>query len=70
MWTNCQSPVNLVTCAEEIVKLQPCKLYNNKYMITSTQITDTEIFAFVAVVVSKLLSCKVLFINRKANRNC
>ena len=25
---------------------QSCKLYNDKYMIASTQITNTEIFAF------------------------
>ena len=34
-------------------------------MIASIQITNTEIFAFVAVPVYKLLSRKVLFINRK-----
>ena len=39
-------------------------------MIASTQITNTEMFAFIAVVVFKLLSHKVLFINRKDNRNC
>ena len=39
-------------------------------MIASTQIAKTEIFAFIAVVVFKLLSRKVLFINRKDNRNC
>ena len=48
-----------------MLKLQPCKLYNNNYMIASTQITNTEIFAFKAVLVFNLLSCKVLFINRK-----
>ena len=37
-------------------------------MIASTQTTNTEIFAFIAVVL-KLLSRKVLFINRKGNRN-
>ena len=42
------------------LKVQSWKLYNNK-----TQITDTEIFAFIAVLVSKLMSRKVLFINRK-----
>ena len=52
------------------LKVQSCKLYNNKYMIASTQITNTEIFAFVAVLVFKLLARKVLFINRKDNRNC
>ena len=39
-------------------------------MVASTQITNTEIFAFIAVQVFTLLSCKVLFINRKGNRNC
>ena len=34
-------------------------------MITSTQITNTEIFAFLAVLIFKLLRHKVLFINRK-----
>ena len=34
-------------------------------MIASTQITNTGIFAFVA-----LLNHKVLLINRKNNRNC
>ena len=47
-----------------IIKVQSCKLYNNKYMITSTQMANTEIFAFIAVLVFKLLSFKVLFINR------
>ena len=31
-------------------------LYNNKYMIDSTQITNTEIFAIIAVLVFNLLS--------------
>ena len=53
-----------------VLKVQSCNLYNNKYMITSTQITNTEIFAFIAVLVFKLLSRKVLFTNRKDNRNC
>ena len=39
-------------------------------MISSAQITNTEIFAFVAVLVFKLLSREVLFINRKDNRHC
>ena len=52
------------------LKVQSCKLYENKYMITSKQITNIEIFAFIAVLVFKLLSRKVLFINRKDNRNC
>ena len=36
-------------------------------MIASTQITNTEIFAFIAVQVLKLLSRKVLFIKTKGN---
>ena len=51
------------------IKIQSSKLYNNKYMIASTQITITGIFAFIGVLVFKLLSCKILFINRKDNRN-
>ena len=39
-------------------------------MIASIQIIDTEIFAFIAVLLFKLLSRNVLFINRKDNRNC
>ena len=39
-------------------------------MIASTEITNTEIFALIAVLVFKLLSRKVLFINRKDNRKC
>ena len=58
------------TFSAQMAKVQSCKLYNNKYMIASTQITNTEIFAFVAVLVFKLLSRKVLFINRKNNGNC
>ena len=30
------------------LKIQSCKLYNNKYMFALTQITNTEIFAFIA----------------------
>ena len=52
------------------LNVQSCKLYNNKYMIASTQITNPEKFAFIAVLFVKLLSRKVLLINRKENRNC
>ena len=31
------------------MKVQSCKLYNNKYMIASIQIADTEIFAFINI---------------------
>ena len=34
-------------------------------MIASTQITNTEVFALIAVLVFNLLNCKVLFINKK-----
>ena len=53
-----------------ILKVQSCKLENTKYMIASTQISNAEIFAFVAALVFKLFSRKILFINRKDNRNC
>ena len=36
-----------------------------KNIITSTQITNTEMFAFIAVLVFKLLGREVLSINRK-----
>ena len=39
-------------------------------MIAATQITDTEIFALIAVPVFKLMSCKALFINTEVKRNC
>ena len=39
-------------------------------MIALTQITNTEIFAIIAVHVFKLLSRTFLFINKKDNRNC
>ena len=53
-----------------LLKIQSCKLYNNNYMIASTQITNTEIFAFIAFLILKLSNRKVLFLNRKDNRNC
>ena len=39
-------------------------------MITSTQMTNIEIFTVIAVPVLKLLSRKVSFIKRKDNRKC
>ena len=46
-----------VFCKKETpLKVQSCNLYNNKYMIASTQIINTEILAFVAALVFKLLS--------------
>ena len=47
------------------LKVQSCKLYNNKYIIVSTQITKTEVFTFIAVLAFKLLSRKVLFVKRQ-----
>ena len=38
-------------------------------MIASKQIKNTEIFAFIAVLVFNLFTRKVLFLNRKDNRN-
>ena len=46
------------------LKVQSCKLCKNKYMIASTQITNTKVFAFVALPVFKLLSHNVLIIER------
>ena len=39
-------------------------------MIASTQILNTKIFTFIGALVFKLLSRKVLFTDRKDNRNC
>ena len=39
-------------------------------MIASTQIGNSEIFTFIPALVFKLLSRKVLPINRNDNRNC
>ena len=50
-------------------QVQSCKFYNSKFIITLTQITKTQTFVFIAVVILKLLSCNILFINRKDNRN-
>ena len=54
------------------LKVESCNLYIKKYIIANilTQITSTGIFAYVAVVVFKLLSRKVLFTNKKDIRNC
>ena len=47
------------------LKVPSYKLYNNKYMIASIQITNTEIFELISVLVLKLLSHNGLFTNRK-----
>ena len=38
------------------LKVQSWKVYNNKYMMALTQITITEMFTIIAVLVFKLLS--------------
>ena len=53
----------------KLLKVQSCKLYNSKCIIVSTQITNTEILVFIAVLLFKLLSHKVLFLNGEDNRN-
>ena len=45
MWPNPQIPANLVTFTEEILKGPVMQIYQNKYMIASTQVTSSEIFA-------------------------
>ena len=42
--------------------------FNNKYMIALTQITNAEVFAFIAVLVFKLLSRKLLSFVYKLKR--
>ena len=54
---------------KENLKLTSRKLDNNECMMTLTQITNTEIFAFIAFLVFELLTCKSLFIKRKDIRN-
>ena len=52
------------------LKVQSCKLHSSKYMTASTQIANTDVFAFIAVLIFKLFSRKVLFLKKKDNRNC
>ena len=52
----------------EPLKVQSFKLNNSKFMIVSTQITNTEIFAFIVVLVFKLLRLNVFFINTKRQK--
>ena len=55
-------PAQLFSCEfcaifkNTLLKVPSCKLCNNKITIASTQIPNTEIFAFIAVLVLKLLS--------------
>ena len=39
-------------------------------MIASTKITNSNIFAFIAILVFKLLSPEAVFIKSKDNRDC
>ena len=64
---NTENPWNICL---QWVKGTVMPLYNNKYMRALTQITNTEIFTFITILVFKLLDSKVLFINKKDNRNC
>ena len=59
-------------CAKiyKTLKVESCKLSNNKYMIASTQIRNTEIFAPIADLLFKQLSHKVLFISTGDYGNC
>ena len=47
------------------LKVQSWKLYNDKYMIASTQIINAEVFAFIAGLVFKLLSRKFCLLTGK-----
>ena len=44
-----------------VLKVNAYKLFNNKYKIASIQTANTEVLAFIVVLVFKLLSFKVLF---------
>ena len=55
--------INKLICkgmSNNYLKIQSCKLHN--YIIIT--------FAFIGILVFKLLSLEVLFINRKDNRKC
>ena len=52
------------------LKVQPCKLYKNEYVIASVQTTNTEIFVCMAFLVFTILSRKILSKNSKDNRSC
>ena len=72
-WTSCLlNNVGILVSTLKItdLKVQSWKLFSEKYMIALTQITNTEIFAFIDILVFKLWSRKVLFRNKKDNRNC
>ena len=58
---------NKTSKIDDILKVQSIKLYNNKYMIPSTQIPNTEVCAFIVFLVFKLFGWKGFFIKRKDN---
>ena len=60
---------NFDNLIKNYLKVQSYKLYNDKFMIASTQNRNTEIFTFITVQIFKLFSRKVLLINRKDNSN-
>ena len=63
-WTKSEVFKDFLIFFGAVLKVQSCIFYNNKYMIASIQITNTEMFVFIAVLVFKILSGKVLSINR------
>ena len=66
----CLHAISLFPRVIVFLRVQSCKLYYNKYMIDSTQIAKTEIFALIAVLVFNLWGCKVLFAHRKDHGSC
>ena len=47
------------------LKVQSYKLYNKKSMIDSTQMRNTEIFTFIAVLVFKLIEPRIIVYRQK-----
>ena len=43
---------------------------NKKYAVALKQLTNTEVYAFMSVLVFKLQSREVLLINKKESKNC
>ena len=50
--------------------IESCKFYIKKYITVLSQITNTEIFVIIAALVFKLFYNKVLFTNKKDDKNC
>ena len=63
LWDYCVS--NTIVCQVIALKVQSCKLYNNKYVIASTQLTNTESFAFIAVLVLSYWAVKFCLLTEK-----